>query len=151
MYVMYNNFQIFLGTDPLKEFATPHYVNPDKLRYELHRVWVVEANLKEGKRHCYHKRVFYIDEDSWWVLRTDKYDNRGNLWRTTDGAMVNWYWIPTSYSHPWINYDFTEESYSINACAVGNGYEYGYGQYGIEDLISPDIFTVEHVRRMGRR
>ena len=42
----------------------PKHVNPDLERWELHRVWVVEATLKEGKRHIYAKRVFYVDEDT---------------------------------------------------------------------------------------
>ena len=37
-------------------------VNPKYMRYELHRVWVVEATLKNSK-HIYGKRVFYMDED----------------------------------------------------------------------------------------
>ena len=51
------------------------------MRYELHRVWVVEATLKAGQKHIYGKRTFYLDEDSWNVLEEDSYDTRGNLWR----------------------------------------------------------------------
>ncbi len=55
------------------------HVNPDLERWELHRVWVVEATLKEGKRHIYAKRVLYIDEDSWLAVATDQYDARGQF------------------------------------------------------------------------
>ncbi len=51
------------------------------MRWELHRVWVVEATLKPGKRHIYQKRVFYFDEDSWVALASDEYDARGQLYR----------------------------------------------------------------------
>jgi hypothetical protein len=51
------------------------------MRYEKHRVWVVEANLKRGMRHVYAKRRFYIDEDSWQFVLTESYDGRGALWR----------------------------------------------------------------------
>ena len=44
------------------------------VRYEKHRVWVVEANLKDNTRHTYKKRVFFIDEDSWQVAIADIYD-----------------------------------------------------------------------------
>lgn len=64
-----------------KTLLTPNHANPDYVRYELHRVWVVEANLKQGQRHVYGKRRFYIDEDSWQIALTESYDNRGNLWR----------------------------------------------------------------------
>ncbi len=53
------------------------------MRWELHRVWVVEATLKADKRHIYSKRVFYIDEDSWTALASDQYDARGQLYRSS--------------------------------------------------------------------
>src|SRR3546814_9094021 len=56
-------------------------VNPEYLRYELHRVWVLEGTLKEGVRHICSKRRLYIDEDSWLALMADNYDSRGQLWR----------------------------------------------------------------------
>ncbi len=55
---------------------------PDFVRWELHRVWVVEATLKPDKRHIYSKRVFYIDEDTWAALASDEYDARGQLYRS---------------------------------------------------------------------
>ena len=61
-------------------------MNPDLMRWELHRVWVVEATLKPGKRHIYKKRVFYFDEDSWVALTSDEYDARDQLFRGTYGA-----------------------------------------------------------------
>ena len=51
------------------------------MRYEKHRVWVVEANLKSGQRHVYAKRRFYIDEDSWHIVLLESYDGRGQLWK----------------------------------------------------------------------
>ena len=53
------------------------------LRFEFHRVWVVEARLKKDSRHIYGKRVFYVDEDSWSILSEDSYSVRGDLWRVS--------------------------------------------------------------------
>ncbi|MNJ62043.1 hypothetical protein D3C77_578630 [compost metagenome] len=53
------------------------------MRWELHRVWEVEATVAGGKRHAVAKRKFYFDEDSWMVLLMDGYDSEGKLWRTT--------------------------------------------------------------------
>ena len=61
------------------DLLKPNHLNPDLVRWELHRVWVVEATLKEGKRHVYSKRTFYLDEDSWAALASDEYDARGQL------------------------------------------------------------------------
>lgn len=62
---------------------TAHHLNPDHLRWESHRVWVVEATVAAGKRHAVPKRRFYIDEDSWALVLVDGYDAEGKLWRTT--------------------------------------------------------------------
>lgn len=80
MLIPYNNYRAIFWT-PKDEMLTPHHGNPDAVRWELHRVWVVEATLKEGKRHVYSKRRYYIDEDSWAVSAAESYDSRGELWR----------------------------------------------------------------------
>jgi len=45
---------------------------------------VVEATAKEGINHPYSKRVFYADEDTWYVMVCENYDRRGNLWRMSE-------------------------------------------------------------------
>ena len=81
MYVPYNSYKM---SDPKLRYSDllkAGHINQDLARYELHRVWVVEATLKPGTSHIYSKRVFYLDEDSWQILAVDKYDGRGELWR----------------------------------------------------------------------
>jgi hypothetical protein len=75
--------------DPKLKYAdmlTKGHINPDLMRYELHRVWILEAKLKPGMRHQYAKRIFYVDEDTWNAVMADNYDARGELWRV---SMVN--------------------------------------------------------------
>ena len=79
MIIPYNNNGIFLKS--MKEAYTPDYVNPDYLRWELHRVYVVEGTLAEGKRHVVPKRRFYIDEDTWGIVMYDGWDAQDQLWR----------------------------------------------------------------------
>lgn len=59
----------------------PGHANPEYMRYEKHRVWIVEANLKKGARHVYAKRRFYVDEDSWQIVLLESFDGRGELWK----------------------------------------------------------------------
>lgn len=82
MYIPYNNNGFFAAGD--EHAFVPYHANPDKVRWELHRVWVVEATLASGKRHVVPKRRYYIDEDSWAVLLMDGYDSEGKLWRTSN-------------------------------------------------------------------
>lgn len=96
IYVPYHNFRI---NDPALRYAdllTQDTLNPDYLRYELHRVWVVEARLKAGMRHIYSRRTLYIDEDSWQILTADHYDNQGELWRV---PVILYFYSQESASH----------------------------------------------------
>lgn len=65
------------------DVITGAHLNPDHVRWELHRVWVVDATLKAGKRHVSPKSRYYIDEDSWYALLGDRWDAQGKLARTT--------------------------------------------------------------------
>jgi hypothetical protein len=80
IYIPYNsNRQVFAS--PEKVTATKHFINPDIMRWELHRVWVVEMTLKPNKRHVDARRTLYIDEDTWAISLADGYDHAGTLYR----------------------------------------------------------------------
>jgi len=81
MYIPYNCNRMWV---PTKDTDTvgEHFLNPEYLRWELHRVWVVEADLAPGKRHQVHKNVYYVDEDTWFPVFGDRWDSSGRLWRT---------------------------------------------------------------------
>jgi len=82
-YLPYDNFRINDPAVKYKDLIKDGTVNPDYLRYELHRVWVIEGTLRPGVRHIYAKRVIYADEDSWLAQMADNYDSRGQLWRVS--------------------------------------------------------------------
>lgn len=81
--VPYDNFRVNDPALAYGELVQHDTLNPDYQRYELHRVWVLEAQLKPGERHVYSKRVLYLDEDTWLALWSDTYDRRGQLWRAS--------------------------------------------------------------------
>ena len=66
---------------PYDQLLQPGHANPDAMRYELRRQWVVEGNLKGEARHIYARRVLRLDEDSWQMTAGEMYDGRGELWR----------------------------------------------------------------------
>lgn len=94
MYVPYNAYKANRPEVKIADLIRPLHLNQDLLRYELHRVWVVEADLAEGKRHVYKKRIFYVDEDSWNVLVEDCYDNEDQLWRVSESQNLTYYQVP---------------------------------------------------------
>lgn len=97
MYIPYNNYKMDEKGLPYDDIIKPGHLNPDLARYELHRVWVVEAKLKSGTRHIYGARTFFIDEDSWQAAVIDLYDGRENLWRVQEAYAMQYYNAAT----PW--------------------------------------------------
>ncbi|MEO6064503.1 MAG: DUF1329 domain-containing protein [Lysobacterales bacterium] len=98
MYIPYNSYQAKAGGTKVRDLIRPGHLNPAKLRYELHRVWVVEAKLKPGKRHINSRRTFYLDEDSWQIVQIDHYDSQGAMWRYSEAAPINFYQVPTVWT-----------------------------------------------------
>lgn len=92
--IPYNNFELSSDKYSYDDVLDTHHLNSDLTRWELHRVHVVEATLREDARHLYHRRVFYIDEDSWNIALADQYDDQGNLWRITMALLKNMYDMP---------------------------------------------------------
>ncbi|MEQ1591339.1 MAG: DUF1329 domain-containing protein [Thiobacillaceae bacterium] len=111
MYVPYNSYKLSGNTLSYADVLQAGHLNPAATRYELHRVWVVEANLKPGTSHIYKKRVFYIDEDSWAVLVTDQYDARNELWRVAEQHSINFYDVPMFFGTVEVHHDLQSGRY----------------------------------------
>ena len=116
MYVPYSNYRLTYHKNAA-EITTPGHVNPDFVRWELHRVWVVEATLKPDKQHIYSKRVFYIDEDSWGALASDEYDARGQLYRSAFALQSFSYDVQAPWFDTQCFYDFNSGQYNLTGVA----------------------------------
>jgi hypothetical protein len=146
MLVPYNSYKLHSNSLKYTDILTPLHINPEHTRYELHRVWVVDADLKEGTRHIYKKRRFYIDEDSWQVLAVDCYDNRDELWRVQEGHVINYYDVPTL----WTTLEVTTDLQSGRYLAIGLNNE-ERTTYDFNVTLSKDDFSVASLRRAGTR
>jgi hypothetical protein len=144
-YVPYNNYK--LSSDKIKsaDAIKPKFLNPDLLRFELHRVWVVEATLKPGVSHLYAKRVFYIDEDTWQIVTSDSYDQRGQLWRVGDSYGLEYYQVPVYRTGVDSIYDLQSGRYT----AVGFSNETAPTDFSVK--LTPEDFTPETLRNAGVR
>ena len=76
------NANNFLQPKTDAEVLAKNHINPAHMRWEAHRVWVVEATLKPGQRHQAPKSRYYCDEDSWICVLGDRWDANGQLWKT---------------------------------------------------------------------
>ncbi|MDH3714353.1 MAG: DUF1329 domain-containing protein [Gammaproteobacteria bacterium] len=146
IYVPYNSYKLHSGDLKYADILTPLHVNPEHLRYELHRTWVVEATLREGSRHIYKRRTFYIDEDSWQVLVVDQYDNRDQLWRVSEGHVINYYDLPALWTTLEVHTDLQAGRY----LAIGLDNEEA-SSYDFSIERSPKNYTTRALRKLGKR
>ena len=118
MYIPYNSNRMASPETKYDDIAAPNHVNPDLPRYELHRVWVVEAENKPDQRHTFKTRRFYIDEDSWNVVAIDNYDQQGKLMQFQEGNLVTYYNILATTTQPEVIYHLNSGRYFVTA--MGN-------------------------------
>jgi hypothetical protein len=138
MLVPYNTYEIGLaGTQPEK-LLRKGSVNPDLMRYELHRVWVLEATLKQGQSHVYGKRRFYIDEDSWTVLMEEAYSRRGDLWRVALHGLAQAYDVGVPWIRVSIYHDLDSGSYFVGGLDTDRKPSIRFNQRGSMADFSPD-------------
>jgi hypothetical protein len=112
MYVPYNVYKMSFHST-IDDVIKKDHLNPDLVRWELHRVWVVNSTLKKGKRHMYSRRIYYVDEDSWHCIAKDSYDPRGDLYRCGYAYMAPSYEVPCPQSLNQLHYDLISGQYVI--------------------------------------
>jgi len=147
LYIPYNAYKLLDKNLSYKDIILPGHLNPDYLRYELHRVWVVEATLRDGQRHIYARRTFYIDEDTWQISVADLYDGRGELWRVKEAHNISHYQVKV----PWYAVEESHDLISGRHLPIGleselNGYTYEWGYKATEREYTPAA-----LRRAGKR
>jgi hypothetical protein len=81
LFASFGGFFIASALPPYERLLQPSHADANAMRYELRRQWVVEADLRQGSRHIYSRRVLRLDEDSWQITGGELYDGRGELWR----------------------------------------------------------------------
>ena len=145
LYIPYNDYKLHSDKVKYDDILQAGHINPNLVRYEKHRVWVVEANLKENTRHIYKKRVFYIDEDSWQVVVTDIYDNRDELYRVGVSHTINYYEVPTLWSTLDVFHDLQSRRY------IALGLDNEEKMYDFSKKLKARDFTPSALRREGRR
>lgn len=130
----------------IDDLIKPLHINQDVVRYELHRVWTIEANIRSGTRHVYAKRVKHLDEDSWTITGTELYDGRGELWRVQELHGRQDYAVPLCNKGAEIVYDLQAGRYL--ALALQNE---GQPTNFNADELDPGRYTPAAIRQLGVR
>ncbi len=111
IYIPYNAYELVDNRKSYADLTQARHMVPDNLRYELHRVWVVDSFLREGTSHIYKRRTFYVDEDSWTIALVDIYDARDQLWRVQEYHSVMLPWLKSIGPAGGIVYDLQSGRY----------------------------------------
>jgi hypothetical protein len=144
MFVPYNTQRFHLAK--VDQALGPRHLNPDHMRWELHRVWVVEATLASGKRHVMPKRRFYLDEDSWQALLSDGWDASGQLWHVGQAMPVLIPELPGNPVFAYVIYDLLKSGYAASNLFNGQQRQYRVVMRRPEDYFSPAALVAEGVR-----
>ncbi|MGJ8670051.1 MAG: DUF1329 domain-containing protein [Oceanococcus sp.] len=113
VYVPYNSNNLYSPKHKYRDIVTKGHINQSLTRYELHRVWVIEAQVRAGFSHIYKRRTFYLDEDSWLILMQDMYDEHDAFWRTAEAHAVTFQNVPLIVNGVQVHYDLQSRRYVI--------------------------------------
>lgn len=145
MYIPYNSNRTLQPRSD-KEVLGKSHIRPEWMRWELHRVWVVEAKLRDGFRHSAARSRYYCDEDSWICVLSDRWNSSGRLIRHGWNLPITAPDLPgvISVSTGLFNFE-------LGVSYVGNLYNEKPSQYLItgrqpERFFSPDALAGDGVR-----
>ena len=147
VYIPYNAYRVHQGDLTLDQILGEHHVNSSLLRYEPHRVWVIEANLRVGFNHKYTKRRYYLDEDSWSIVYAEEYDRHGELVQVTEGHLINYYDQQMVFTTLEVTYDFPSRRYYVEGMDNERGETFRFFDTGLGEK----DFSTSAVRRKARR
>jgi hypothetical protein len=152
MYIQYNNFAAVDPKQKAQGIDQP-FIDNDVRRYELHRVWVVEANVKAGVRHSSPKKVFYFDEDTWLLVASEDYDSKGKLWRHKEAAVwPAWEIGACTNTGLYFLHDLVNGRYITDSNVLGGGKEIRfYPEAEGNPRLKLDFFTAESLRAISDR
>lgn len=145
MFIPYNSNR---SMTPTKDFDVvgEHHLNPDHVRWELHRVWVVEANLKNGQRHTSPKSRYYVDEDSWIAVMGDRWDAKGQLARAVFTIPVAMPDVQAQIATLWGAYDLISGSMFVSFLQNEKKMQTKFMPRYKDAVFTPDALSGEGVR-----
>ena len=113
MLVPYNSYVLYSPEHSYKDIVHKGHINQSLTRYEKHRVWVIDAEVRSGYSHIYKRRRFYLDEDSWLVLMQDIYDEHDAFWRAAEAHAIMFQNVPLIVNGVQVHYDLQSRRYVI--------------------------------------
>jgi hypothetical protein len=144
LYIPYNSNRSWLVK--AADLIGPHFVNPDHMRWELHRVWIVDATLVSGKRHVITKRRLYLDEDTYNAVLCDSWDAQGQLWHTSFALPMVMPDLPGTIYQSWGLYNLIGNTYEFDGFPGEKDYQYKQVKPWPASYFTPDSLTANGTR-----
>lgn len=151
MLVPYNAFGAYDFKAKFEDVARPDFLAPTHRRYELHRVWVVEATVKAGMRHSAPKRTVYLDEDSWAPVLMDDFDGQGKLTKLREGMLIPVYETGTCDVMAMVQYNVPEGRYVFDTHTVGVGKDIRWLTEPTGPRFKAGFYTADNLRSISER
>lgn len=152
MYIPYNAFGMYDFRKPMSEALDASFVSPKVRRYELHRVWVIEATVKAGMRHANPKRTLYLDEDSWLAVGGEDFDAEGKIWKWKEASPAPAWELAGACVMPQTTmYDLVSGRYLADSLTFGSGKDYRYYMNAELPTQKDSFFTSESLARVSDR
>ena len=151
MYIPYNSYKLDSPDLKYTDVIKAGHINQDLTRYELHRVWVVEATVKAGMRHSAPKRTVYLDEDSWAPVMMDDFDGQGKLAKLREGFPVPVFETGSCDVMAMVQYNVQEGRYVFDTHAVGVGKDARWVTEPNGPRFKPGCYTADNLRAISER
>lgn len=151
MYIGYNGFGMYDPGADRRKVITPDGVDPKAARYELHRVWVVEATVKDGVRHVAPKRRFYVDEDSWSLVGAEDYDAQGKLWKVRESFVIPVAETGACDNPAFVQYDLSSGRVLYDQASLGAGQDLKWLTEPDDPKLKESFYTADNLRTISDR
>lgn len=151
IYIPYNAFGTYNFQAKFEDVAKNDAVIESARRYELHRVWVVEATVKQGTRHVAPKRTFYLDEDSWNFVLADDFDAQGKVFKMREGYAIPVYETGTCDVSAFSQFNLTEGRYVFDMHPVGSNKDMKWLTEPSGPRYKSSFYTSDNLRAISER
>ena len=152
VYVPYNNFEAYNFRNKVKDVFGPTFVKAEVRRYELHRVWVIEGNVKSGVRHMAPKKTVYLDEDTWQAVVGDDFDAQGKIWKSKEIPIVPiWELGACQALATQVFYDLSSGRYVVDNTPYDTSKDFKFMSEHNDPRMNSNYFTAEKLRAISER
>ncbi|MCW5663252.1 MAG: DUF1329 domain-containing protein [Piscinibacter sp.] len=149
--VGYNSFGMYDPAVRLDSVLGADMPASEARRYELHRVWVVEATVKQGVRHVAPKRTFYLDEDSWSIVVAEDYDAQGKLWKLRESFVIPVHETGSCDNPAFVQHNLIDGRYVFDQSPLGAGKDMRWVVESKEPKFSEGFYTADNLRSISER